>query len=138
MTNEQKCWYSVQGLEQLRRKQRSGVVLGEDEEFMSVLWDGNKTPNKLAKIFVTTDPLVQLIKNDVEESPYIDIDETTWFSIEKGKVHIVREDRKPDGEYLGSETFVVGLEEIVQKVDENTLIEIVQSFILPTSKPTNI
>lgn len=119
--NNQKCWYSSTGLEQLKRKQRQGIIEKEDGEFVFVKWDGNKTPNRLSKIFITTDPLAQLIKS--EESPYTDIDENTWFSIEKNNVHVIRENRNVEGNYIDSTESVIPLECVVNKIDENILIE---------------
>lgn len=68
-----------------------------------------------------TDPLAQLIKS--EESPYTDIDENTWFSIEKNNVHVIRENRNVEGNYIDSTESVIPLECVVNKIDENILIE---------------
>lgn len=108
---KERCWYSAEGLSKLNRQQREGVIVNTTKRGLYIVqWNDNKTPNRLAKRFITTDPLAMLLRNKqkVESGTKpITIDESTWYYKEGGGITLVKEFRDVEGNYLETkQTFI--------------------------------
>lgn len=125
MENNKKCWYSIEGLKILNRKQREGVIIKESNNSYHVIWTGNKTPNVLAKIFISTDPLSVLVKGSDEDDMLpgkpITINEHAWFYIEEKKIILCEEVKDENGEWKETTSREVSWLDVAKKMSPEDL-----------------